>query len=173
MGPSVPFFLTKSRQTVLRAPWTDLDNFCSFEKLCFWIFGNSFFEGSRCYWSPNFSVASSSQWGWIKKFQNGSNFCLLGPVRMSELTHIIQSIVWCCCHQTPSQSTLMVAIRFDQIQLSRPHCRILSEGWVLSRRTWFWFTSGREYVFIKLKNFTLSKEWTGIRKQRSDKFPTK
>ena len=34
--------LTKSRQTVLWAPWTDFDNFCSVEKLCFWIFERFF-----------------------------------------------------------------------------------------------------------------------------------
>ena len=74
MGPAASFFLTKCRQTVLRAPWTDFDNFWSFEKLCFWIFEEYFFEGSRCYWSPKFSVASSSRWG-IQNFQNASTRC--------------------------------------------------------------------------------------------------
>ena len=61
-GPERFFFLTKSRQIVLRAPWTDFDNFWSFEKLCFWIFRKYIFKGSRCYWSSKFSVASSSRW---------------------------------------------------------------------------------------------------------------
>ena len=46
MGPEKlqrSFFFAKSRQTVLRAPWTDFDNFWSVGKLCFSIFWKRFF----------------------------------------------------------------------------------------------------------------------------------
>ena len=38
-------FLAKCRQIVLRAPWTDFDDFWSVEKLCVWILRKPFFRG--------------------------------------------------------------------------------------------------------------------------------